>query len=263
VNNLASSHRTFQLQDKVHDREEHVRRAQRLTTETQIRAETVESDLRKSNQVRAQDLNKRLAALEIELAEERNVKKVAEYQSKSVIAELTAEFEVQRSELTRILREKDVLHEKVRDLETKYDTDKKQSTTYRKETTGTISALERTIREMKMRIADYEAKMIVAKSTELDNQFAAQMLKASAESLKAEQTAAVEALKRESYLKVTDLEKTYVDKLERIKENTRDALDKVTFLFSFRSVPFGLSGVALVISSLILLRNESEQMVTR
>jgi hypothetical protein len=184
--------------------------------------------------VRAQDLNKRLAALEIELAEEKNVKKVAEYQSKSVIAELTAEFEVQRSELTRILREKDVLHEKVRDLETKYDTDKKQSTTYRKETTGTIATLERTVREMKMRIADYEAKIIVAKSTELDSQFAAQMLKASAESLKAEQTAAVEALKRESYLKVTDLEKTYVDKLERIKENTREALEKVFLPSEFK-----------------------------
>lgn len=175
-----------------------------------------------------------MAALEIELAEEKNVKKVAEYQSKSVIGELTAEFEVQRSELTRILREKDVLHEKVRDLETKYDTDKKQSTSYRKETTGTISTLERTVREMKLRIADYEAKIIVAKSTELDSQFAAQMLKASAESQKAEQTAAVEALKRESYLKVTDLEKIYVDKLERIKENTREALEKVSFNFAFK-----------------------------
>ena len=94
------------MQDKIHDREELVRRAQRLTTEMQLRAETVESDLRKSSQIRNQEMTKRLSALEIELAEEKNVRKINEYEGKQTLSELSIEFEVQRSELTRIVREK-------------------------------------------------------------------------------------------------------------------------------------------------------------
>lgn len=204
-----------------------MRRAQRLTTEMQLRAESVESDLRKSNQLRAQELNRRLSALEIELVEERNVRKVAEYQTKQEYTELSAEFEVQKSELTRITREKDVLHEKVRVLESKYESEKSTLLQYRKESTSTIVTMDKTIKEYKIKIAELEARILQAKAAELDNQFASQMLLANMDSQKAEQSAIVEAMRRETQVKAGDLEKLYVDKLEKIKENTRDALEKV------------------------------------
>ena len=200
------------------------------TTTIQIRSESVESELRKSNQLRTQELNKRLSGLEIELAEEKNSRKIVEYQSKQAVEELSAEFEVQRSEVTRITREKDVLHEKVRDLESRYEGDKKLSVTYRKETTLTNSALEKKVKEMKVKISEFEAKILHAKSVELDHHYAVQILKANIESLKAENVTSVDTLKRESLQKATDLEKTFIDKLERIKDNTREALEKVTLL---------------------------------
>ena len=218
----------MQLQDKINDREEHLKRAQLQTTTIQIRSESVESELRKSNQLRTQELNKRLSGLEIELAEEKNSRKIVEYQSKQAVEELSAEFEVQRSELTRITREKDVLHEKVRDLEGRYDGDKKLAATYRKEATTANSILEKKVKEMKAKISDFEAKVLHAKSVELDHQFAAQMLKSNMDSLKAENIATADALKRESLQKATDLEKMFIEKLERIKESTREALEKVT-----------------------------------
>ena len=218
----------MQLQDKINDREEHLKRAQLQTTTIQIRSESVESELRKSNQLRTQELNKRLSGLEIELAEEKNSRKIVEYQSKQSVEELSAEFEVQRSELTRITREKDVLHEKVRDLEGRYDGDKKLAATYRKEATTANSILEKKVKEMKAKISDFEAKVLHAKSVELDHQFAAQMLKSNMDSLKAENIATADALKRESLQKATDLEKMFIEKLERIKESTREALEKVT-----------------------------------
>lgn len=184
--------------------------------------------MRKSNQLRTQELNKRLSGLEIELAEEKNSRKIVEYQSKQAVEELTAEFEVQRSELTRITREKDVLHEKVRDLEGRYDGDKKLAATYRKEATTANGILEKKVKEMKAKISDFEAKILHAKSVELDYQFAAQMLKSNMDSLKAENIATADALKRESLQKATDLEKMFIEKLERIKESTREALEKVT-----------------------------------
>ena len=218
----------MQLQDKINDREEHLKRAQLQTTTIQIRSESVESELRKSNQLRTQELNKRLSGLEIELAEEKNSRKIVEYQSKQAVEELSAEFEVQRSELTRITREKDVLHEKVRDLEGRYDGDKKLAATYRKEAIIANSILEKKVKEMKAKISDFEAKILHAKSVELDYQFAAQMLRSNMDSLKAENIATADALKRESLQKATDLEKMFIEKLERIKESTREAVEKVT-----------------------------------
>lgn len=198
-----------------------------MTTEMQIRAESVESELRKSNQLRSQELNRRLASIEIELAEEKNSKKIIEYQSKQAMTELTAEFEVQRSELARILREKDVLHEKVRDIDGKYEIDKKQSAIFKKESAATINSLEKTVRDFRVKITESEAKILNAKSTELDSIFASQVQKAANENLRSEQCATIAALKRDSNQKAADLERVYVEKLERIKENTRDALEKV------------------------------------
>ena len=180
--------------------------------------------------MRTQELNKRLAGLEIELAEEKNSRKIAEYHSKQSAEELSAEFEVQRSELTRITREKDVLHEKVRDLEGRYESDRKLAATYRKEATATNNILEKQVKEMKVKISEFEAKILHAKSVELDHQFAAQMLKANVESLKADNAATADALERDSHKRAADLEKTFIEKLERIKENTREALEKVSGL---------------------------------
>ena len=213
--------------DKIQDREELVRRAQRLTTEMQLRAESVETDLRKSHQIRAQELTRRLSALEIELAEEKNARKVFEYESKQTVSELSTELEVQRSELTRITREKDVLHEKVRDFEGKYENEKRTLVQNRKETSATILNLDKTIKEYKNNIIDLEARILQAKKNELENQFASQMLVANMDSQKIEKAAMIEAMQRETQSRASELEKMYVDKLEKIKENTRDALDKV------------------------------------
>ena len=198
-----------------------------MTTEMQLRAETVESDLRKSSQIRNQEMTKRLSALEIELAEEKNVRKINEYEGKQTLSELSIEFEVQRSELTRIVREKDVLHERLRDVEGKYEVDKKQFIQYRKDTAASILAMDKTIKEYKINVAELEGRILKAKSIELDNQYKSQIMLSNMDALKSEQSALIDAIKKESQIRATDMEKLYVEKLEKIKENTREALDKV------------------------------------
>ena len=198
-----------------------------MTTEMQLRAETVESDLRKSNQIRTQEMNKRLSVLEIELAEEKNVRKINEYEGKQTLSELSIEFEVQRSELTRIVREKDVLHERLRDVEGKYESDKKQSIQYRKDTAATILTMDKTVKEYKINVAELEGRILKAKSIDLDNQYKSQIMVSNMDALKTEQSAFIDAIKKESQIRATDMEKLYIEKLEKIKENAREALDKV------------------------------------
>lgn len=198
-----------------------------MTTEIQLRAETVEADVRKSSQIRIQELNKRISALEVELAEEKNVRKINEYGGKQTLSELTIEFEVQRSELTRIVREKDALHEKFRDVDGKYEAEKKQLIHYRKETTANIVAMDKTIKENKLKMAELEGRILKIRSVELDNQYKSQMLLTNIETLKKEQLATVDAMRKDTQMREANMEKTYVEKLEKIKENTREALDKV------------------------------------
>ena len=172
-------------------------------------------------------MTKRLSALEIELAEEKNVRKINEYEGKQTLSELSIEFEVQRSELTRIVREKDVLHERLRDVEGKYEVDKKQFIQYRKDTAASILAMDKTVKEYKINVAELEGRILKAKSIELDNQYKSQIMLSNMDSLKSEQSALIDAIKKESQIRATDMEKLYVEKLEKIKENTREALDKV------------------------------------
>ena len=172
-------------------------------------------------------MTKRLSALEIELAEEKNVRKINEYEGKQTLSELSIEFEVQRSELTRIVREKDVLHERLRDVEGKYEVDKKQFIQYRKDTAASILAMDKTVKEYKINVAELEGRILKAKSIELDNQYKSQIMLSNMDSLKSEQSALIDAIKKESQIRATDMEKLYVEKLEKIKENTRETLDKV------------------------------------
>eukprot|EP00596_Hydrurales_sp_CCMP1899_P010018 CAMPEP_0119034002 /NCGR_PEP_ID=MMETSP1177-20130426/1063_1 /TAXON_ID=2985 /ORGANISM="Ochromonas sp, Strain CCMP1899" /LENGTH=574 /DNA_ID=CAMNT_0006991171 /DNA_START=128 /DNA_END=1852 /DNA_ORIENTATION=+ len=215
-----------QLQGKVQDREELLRRAQRMTTEIQLRNESIESEMRKSFQTRAEDLSKRLSVVEIELAEEKSSKKVNEYQSKQVVDELGVELEVQRSEGARLQREKEIIHQKLRDLEMRGTEDKKASSITRKENIICIGNMDKIVKESKIRINELEAKVFKAKSADLENQYLSQSLQGNISTLKSEQSALIEIMRSEMKIKLNDMEKLYIEKLEKIKENTREALDK-------------------------------------
>ena len=122
---------------------------------------------------------------------------------------------------------KDVLHERLRDVEGKYEVDKKQFIQYRKDTAASILAMDKTVKEYKINVAELEGRILKAKSIELDNQYKSQIMLSNMDSLKSEQSALIDAIKKESQIRATDMEKLYVEKLEKIKENTRETLDKV------------------------------------
>lgn len=169
----------------------------------------------------------RISGLEIQLAEEKNEKKIIEYQSKQTINQLSAENEVQKSEITRISREKDILHEKIRDIEEKIENEKKTLVLHKKESSTIIQNLEKNLRDSKIIMNDLEAKILHFKSVELENQFTTQNLNNSIEMMKIEHIAIVDGLKKEAQYSSSELERLYVEKLEKIKENTREALSKV------------------------------------
>ena len=214
------------LSDRCHDREEMVRKAQRMATEIQMRAESIETELRKTNQQTSQELNRRIANLEMELAEEKSLRKTAEYTARQMVEDLTTDVEVQRSELSRLQREKDVLHDKLRDYESKLDSEKKSSGVYKRDAGAKLTAADHALKDLRTRVMELENKLLKAKSSELDHQYTQQALQAKLESSQAEHVALLEAVKAEAALRVSELDRTYADKLEKVKINGRDAVEK-------------------------------------
>ena len=81
------------LQDKLHEREDQMRTAIRSTTETQARAESSEGNIRRAHMQTLGGLKKRLAKLEIELAD---------------TAGKCRRLEAERLQVSRSLRSKDL-----------------------------------------------------------------------------------------------------------------------------------------------------------
>ena len=214
------------LSDRCHDREEHVRRAQRTATEIQMRAESVETELRKANQQLAHELNRRIAHLEMELAEEKALRKTAEYQSRQTTEDLTTDVEVQRSELARLQREKDVLHDRLREMESKLESEKKAGVLHRREAGAKLQASDHALTDLRQRAMDLEGRLLKSKSADLDHQYTQQALQAKLDAAVAEHAALLEAVKAEAALRVSEMDRTYAEKLEQIKQRSREEIEK-------------------------------------
>ncbi|CAM9612012.1 unnamed protein product, partial [Ectocarpus fasciculatus] len=109
--------RNATLQSKLRDREDALRRAQREANEMQIRAESLESELRKGYFHQLLEARQRGESLELELCELRESHRHTELQMKLSLEQSSADCDRLRSENSRLAREKDVLHGHLRDLE--------------------------------------------------------------------------------------------------------------------------------------------------
>ena len=110
-----------ELSDKLRDREEMLRRAQREMHNIQTRYEASEKEHRRNFISQLRDLQSKNQALELELAESRLHQKAEEAKYFQTASLQSKNLEFNKSEKCRLQREKDVLHEKVRGLEVRLD----------------------------------------------------------------------------------------------------------------------------------------------
>jgi len=117
----------------LREREEQLRKMQRDITDMQNRYESGLSETRRSFQHEVQGLSKRNSSLESELCDEKNQRRRLEQQKLLEERNEIAEVLELRSELSRITREKDLLHEKLRDTESLAQEDKRNVTLSKRE----------------------------------------------------------------------------------------------------------------------------------
>jgi len=144
--------------ERLQEREDLLRRTQREVSEMQLKAETVEADLRRTHIFQMSELRKRYGAAELELADARQFHKTYETQTSQVTERLTVELEASQSELSRSKREKDILHSKLRELEIQLDGEKRAASAMKSELGTRIQQAEVTGRETKATMEALESR---------------------------------------------------------------------------------------------------------
>lgn len=192
------THQVDQLSSRLYDREELVRRAQREAGEMQMRAESLETDMRRNHSIILQENNKRITNLELELVEERNARRKMEVDKIARTQHENAEIEVLRSEVARLKREKEIIHEKLRESDRIVEDEKREANTIKRDALTKVSLVEQSLQVTKTSMKELESKYASAQ-VEIN-----QVMKE-----KDHNAALIEALQKESAARMSALERMF------------------------------------------------------
>ncbi len=156
------------LTSKLIEREEYSRRIQREASEMQLRAESMEGEMRRSHHVSVQEMKKRHAIVELELADTRHMCKSLEEQLETIKEQYVLEKDTVSSELARVRREKDVLHGKLREYEANLENQRKKALQVQQDHLNKMSLLEKQCRDMQASNTSMQIKLDTNHSKYLD-----------------------------------------------------------------------------------------------
>lgn len=204
-------------QDKLRDREEALRKAMRDISGIQSRAEASESSLRRAHAASSSALKKRLGGLEIELAD-----CTARYHSlqadhSRAFEETEATISAQKADSARLKREKEILHDKVRELEHQVDTERRKNTGLRRDLVARKESAEADMSEEKARLNAAEEELSPLRTKLIEVTAKCSML----EGKYREASAANAALQEDAKSKLTTLQAAYKDRLDSLKSKLK------------------------------------------
>jgi chromosome segregation ATPase len=147
-----------QTRTRLKDREEHIRRLQRDISEVQQKIETAEHDLHRTHLQQTHDLRRRNHALELDLVEQRQLLRGREEDNAAQREQLTAERDTLVSEVTRLRREKEVVHLKLREQDTTAETQRKRLQAAQTDALAKLTETERVLRDVKAQQSTTEVR---------------------------------------------------------------------------------------------------------
>jgi chromosome segregation ATPase len=207
------------LTARLSDREDMVRRSQRETAEMQLRAESLISEQRRSHAVQMLESRQRCDALEMEMMELRESHKASDSQHAQMLDQYIAESDRLKSELSRLQREKEVLHSQLRGAEQKVSTEKQRATELRR-------ASEEAQRVLKGRITAIEAEQRAAENKLATSKELLKSLDEKNRSLQLDFDRQMDTLQAESEKRYEELGRTYRVKLEDMKNKVKKTVSR-------------------------------------
>lgn len=173
---------------KLYEREDFVRKMQREVADFQARVEKNDAEMKRGYESQLHDARQRYSTIELELLDARNELRQIADKSKESAEALTTELKRVSSERSRLGREKEVLHEKVRELERSLDSRRKSELNMQRVTAekmralaketadrmGRVELLEKQLRDMEQNMQsenEKHAKLIAALQREAKQRY--------------------------------------------------------------------------------------------
>ncbi len=208
------------LHDRLSERENILRKAQRDATDMQLRAESMEGELRRTHQLQLQEFRKKLSALEIQLADAHNSLKMNETHASQITDQGAFERDGLRSELSRVRREKEIVQSKMREMEAAAEGERSKQVALQHESASRLGAAESKVRELEGSIASLERRLRESGERQQESQTALLSAKETGVQLERrnlEQTALIEAMKREFQTQLDVLMPSYKERFESMQ----------------------------------------------
>merc|ERR1711991_66141 len=214
--------RSIEYVTKIHEREELLRKAHRDMAEQQARYEAAEREYHRNTMVQLRDLQSRNQMLELDLADANVHAKAEESKSMQAASANAKNMDFVKSEKARPQREKDILHEKLRNYETKYDEVDTKLKRSEKEWMKKVKDAEDTSKNFKERML--EMQLNVEKLTSHNSELNANLLTATRKcDYYANQ---LESFQKEANNKYEQLGNTYKEQLSTVKNKLKKSLEK-------------------------------------
>ena len=214
--------RCIEYVTKIHEREELLRKAHRDMAEQQARYEASEREYRRNTMVQVRDLQSRNQQLELDLADANVQAKSNEAKSIQTASTNAKNLEFIKSENARLQREKDILHEKVRNYETKFDEVDAKLKRSEKEWMKKVKDAEDASKNYKERLL--EMQLNLEKTTSQSSELSANLLNATRKcDYYANQ---LESFQKEANSKYEQLGNTYKEQLNTMKSKLKKSIEK-------------------------------------
>ena len=207
------------LESRLSEREEVARRAQRDMAEIQLRAESMIAEQRKTYHAQLVEARQRIDTLELSALECIEAKKLSDSQHAQTLDQYQAESNSLRSDVSRLQREKEILHGQLRSLEQKFAAEKQRGV-------ENSRAAEELQRSLKIRMKSFEAERNAVAKKLVKSQHALDDLQENMEKLKISHEKTLETIQREDEQRYEELGKTYRHKLEDMKSKVKKAVHR-------------------------------------
>jgi len=208
--------------DKLRDREDALRKAMRDISEIQSRAEGSEGALRRAHASSTMALKKRLGNLEVELADCTSRYHSLQADHSRAFEENEAAGNALKADAARLKREKETLHDKVRELEHQVDTERRKNTGLRRDLVARKEATEAETAEEKARLHAAEEELAPLRTKLIEVTAKCSLL----EGKYREANAANAALQEDAKSKFATLQAAFKDRLDMVKSKLKVSVIK-------------------------------------
>lgn len=207
------------LEGKLQEREEVVRRSQRDIVEMQLRTESIVAEQRKTYSAQILEARQKIDSLELTVLESAESKKIRESQHSQSIDRYQTEASGLRSDISRLQREKEILHSQLRSIEHK-------NTSLKQKIAENKRAAEETERLMKLRLKSIESEKNAAEKKISKIQHELNDAHENLENMKVAHEKTLESIQREDEQKYEELGKAYRQKLSEMKSKVKKAVNR-------------------------------------